>query len=159
GSILPRGSTRDASGTVMMVTATKMPGEVDTTPAPELLQFDHLEWWVGNARHAAQFFASGFGFDVLAYARPETGRRDRPSYVVGQGELRFVLTSPLTPDSEVAAQVVVHGDGVRDVAYRVADVEEAYRRAVARGGTSVAPPTRAADAGGEFGTATIAAYG
>ena len=142
----------------MRTTAEPTPGEA-TTPAPELLAFDHLEWWVGNSRHAAQFFVSGFGFEVVAYAGPETGARDRQSYVVREGDLHFVLTSALDPSSEVAAHVREHGDGVRDVAFRVHDVDEAYRRVVARGGTGLQEPQSTSDADGDLRRATIAAFG
>ena len=84
----------------------------EPAPAPELLGFDHVEWWVGNARHAAQFFSSGFGFTVEAYAGPETGARDRISYVLAQGDIRFVVTSALDGSSDIADHVRRHGDGV-----------------------------------------------
>ncbi len=128
-------------------------------PAPELLGFDHVEWWVGNARHTAQFFCSGFGFEVTAYAGPETGRRDRVSYVLTQGEIRFVVTSALEGTSEIAEHVRRHGDGVRVVAYRVADAREAHARAVARGGVSLKAPAESRDDHGASVLATIAAYG
>jgi 4-hydroxyphenylpyruvate dioxygenase len=128
-------------------------------PPPELLGFDHVEWWVGNARHAAQFFASGFGFAVQAYAGPETGRPDRTSYVLAQGDIVFVVTSPLDGDSDVAEHVQRHGDGVRAVAYRVADASESYARAVARGAVSVQEPEGVEDAGGHAVTAAVEAYG
>jgi 4-hydroxyphenylpyruvate dioxygenase len=95
--------------------------ERTTSTTPELLGFSHLEWWVGNARHAAHFWASAFGFTVVGYAGPETGRPDRQSYVVRQGDVTFVLTSSLDGDSEIARHVLAHGDGVKDVAYRVAE--------------------------------------
>jgi 4-hydroxyphenylpyruvate dioxygenase len=104
------------------------PSTVGTVP--ELLGFSHLEWWVGNARHAAHFWASAFGFTIVGYAGPETGLADRQSYVVRQGDITFVLTSALDDRSEIAHHVQAHGDGVKDVAYRVADgggqVIEAY---------------------------------
>ena len=128
-------------------------------PAPDLLGFDHVEWWVGNARHTAQFFVSGFGFEVTAYAGPETGRRDRISYVLTQGEIRFVVTSVLDGTTDIAEHVRRHGDGVRVVAYRVADAREAHARAVARGGVSLESPTESRDDHGAAVIATIAAYG
>src|SRR6516164_7937814 len=75
-----------------------------TTPSvAELLRgWDHLEWWVGNARAVTAWMAAGFGFDVVAYAGPETGVTDRVSYVLGQGDIRFVITAGLGPDSEVS---------------------------------------------------------
>jgi 4-hydroxyphenylpyruvate dioxygenase len=135
------------------------PPDAGARPAPELLGFDHIEWWVGNARHTAQFFASGFGFEVQAYAGPETGRRDETSYVLAQGDIRFVVTSPLDARSPVAEHVQRHGDGVRVVAYRVADAREAHARAVARGGVSVQAPAVVDDDDGTAVLAAIAAYG
>jgi 4-hydroxyphenylpyruvate dioxygenase len=129
----------------MAITAERL-SSASRAPAPTLLGFDHLEWWVGNARHSAHFFVAAFGFEVVAYAGPETGLRDRQSYVLRQGDICFVVTSALDDCSDLAWHVRMHGDGVRTVAYRVADVAREFDRAVARGG-------RAA------GDATIAAYG
>lgn len=125
----------------------------------ELLGVDHLEWWVGNARHAAHLFAAGFGFEIVGYAGPETGWRDRQSYVLEQGEIRFVVTSALDPGSEVAHHVRHHGDGVRAVAYRVDDARAAHHAVVARGARSVRAPSASRDGGGEVVVAEIAAYG
>jgi 4-hydroxyphenylpyruvate dioxygenase len=127
--------------------------------APELMAFDHLEWWVGNARHTAHFFTAGFGFDVVAYAGPETGMRDRQSYVLRQGGIDFVVTSSLRAGSEIGCHVQTHGDGVRDVAFRVADAEETYQRLIARGAESVHPPALSRDDAGEVVRATVRAYG
>ena len=131
----------------------------EVRPAPDLLAFDHLEWWVGNARHSAQWWATAFGFEIEAYAGPETGLRDRQSYVVRQGALRFVLTSALDDDGEVARFVARHGDGVRDVAYTVGDATVAYERACARGAIGVADPAITEDDLGRARRSTIAAYG
>ena len=130
-----------------------------TEPAPQLSGFDHLHWWVGNARHAAHLFAVGFGFEVVAYAGPETGARDRTSYVLRQGEICFAFSSPLGPDGDLAVHVARHGDGVHDVAYRVDDCGEAHRRALARGGTSARPPTPEHDDAGEAVLAAVHTYG
>ena len=127
----------------------------DRVLPPELVAFDHLHWWVGNARHAAHFYASAFGFSIVGYAGPETGVRDRQSYVVAQGELRFVLSSPLDGDSQLARHVARHGDGVRDVAYAVRDVGTAFDRVIARGAEPVAGPHEMDG----VTTATVAAYG
>lgn len=131
----------------------------DAGPAPELVAFDHLEWWVGNARQSAHFFAAGFGFDITAYAGPETGVRDRESYVLEQGDLRFVVTNSLEPDSEIAEFVRRHGDGVRDVAYLVDDAGETFDRVVARGAQALTDPSRANDATGSVLRAAIRSYG
>jgi 4-hydroxyphenylpyruvate dioxygenase len=132
---------------------------VETRPAPDLQAFDHLEWWVGNARHSAHYWASAFGFEIEAYAGPETGLRDRQSYVVTQGDLRFVLTSSLDDGNEIARFVAEHGDGVRDVAYTVGDAEQAYGRACARGAIGVVDPSDTEDHDGVARRATVAAYG
>jgi 4-hydroxyphenylpyruvate dioxygenase len=134
-------------------------GSGSEVPAPDLLGFDHVEWWVGNARHAAHFLAAGFGFVVEAYAGPETGRRDRVSYALRQGDIRFVVTSALDAGSDIAAHVRRHGDGVRVVAYHVADARTAHSRAVARGATSVQHPTATTDAYGRAVIGIVAAYG
>ena len=120
---------------------------------------DHLEWWVGNARAFSAFMASGFGFDIVAYAGPETGVPDRLSYVLEQGEIRFVVTSALDPASEIGAHVRAHGDGVRDVAFTVADAAAAYDAALQRGGVGLRPLRVDEDEGGKVLRATIGAYG
>ena len=132
---------------------------VATAPAPDLLGFDHLEWWVGNARHAAHFWASAFGFTITAYAGPETGYADRQSYVVRQGDLTFVLTSALDDESDIARHVRRHGDGVKDVAYRVTDADTAFGRLTARGAVPVLDPTTTSDGFGSARRASVGAYG
>src|SRR5947207_15305789 len=89
--------------------------------------WDHLELWVGNAKQAAYYYEHAFGFTPVAYAGPETGVRDRASYVLEQGEIRLVLTSGLRGDSEICRFAALHGDGVRDIALRVPDAAHAYR--------------------------------
>jgi len=133
--------------------------DVIRAAAPELEDFDHLEWWVGNARHSAQFWVSAFGFTIEAYAGPETGVRDRESYVVRQGDLRYVLTSPLDADSAVAHFVTKHGDGVRDVAYRVDDATDAFERLLSRGAVASSDPRSMDDRDGRAVRASVAAYG
>jgi 4-hydroxyphenylpyruvate dioxygenase len=130
------------------------------TPASLFLGWDHLEWWVGNARQSAAFFASAFGFAITGYAGPETGRTDGTvSYLVEQGDIRFVISGGLHPSSEVAASVRFHGDGVRDVAIEVADARAAYESAVGRGAIGLRAPWVEDDDSGEVVRATIAAYG
>lgn len=120
---------------------------------------DHLELYVGNARQAAYFYEWGFGFAPVAYAGPETGVRDRASYVLRQGGVTLVLTSALGPDSPVAEHVHRHGDGVKDVALAVRDPARAVEAAAARGAEIVAGPTEEKDGHGVLRRATIAAYG
>ena len=81
--------------------------------------WDHVELWVGNAKQAAYFYEHALGFTQTAYAGPETGVRDRASYVLDQGDIRLVVTSGLRPDSEITRFACSHGDGVKDVALQV----------------------------------------
>jgi 4-hydroxyphenylpyruvate dioxygenase len=121
--------------------------------------WDHLELWVGNAKQAAFFYEHGFGFTPVAYAGPETGIRDRASYVVQQGEIRLVLTSPLSLDHEITRFAAKHGDGVRDIALTVPDATEAYEYTVGHGARSVAEPHVLEDEHGRVERASIATYG
>ncbi len=121
--------------------------------------WDHVEFWVGNAKQAAYFYEHAMGFTRTAYAGPETGVRDRASYVLEQGDVRFVVTSALREEHEVTRHHAKHGDGLRDIALTVPDATEAYRQAVSRGARGVMEPRREED---EFGTverAAIATYG
>src|SRR5947207_451499 len=92
--------------------------------------WDHVELWVGNAKQAAYFYEQAFGFTRTAYCGPETGVRDRASYVLEQGEIRLVLTSGLRSDSEICRFATAHGDGVKDVALRVPDATHASGEAI-----------------------------
>ena len=121
--------------------------------------WDHVELWVGNAKQSAFFYEHAFGFTPVAYAGPETGLRDRASYVLEQGEIRLVLTSGLLADHEISHFALAHGDGVKDIALTVPDVEAAFRLATERGATAVAPPTWIEDEHGVSELATIRAYG
>jgi 4-hydroxyphenylpyruvate dioxygenase len=133
------------------------------TPHPEkglrLGGIDHLEFWVGNARQTAGFLASAFGFEILAYAGPETGLADRSSYMLRQGDIRFVVTAGLSPDSPVTAHARTHGDGVRDLAFVVDNATLAYETALSRGATGLVAPWVDSDADGRIVRATVAAYG
>jgi 4-hydroxyphenylpyruvate dioxygenase len=124
-----------------------------------LLGWDHVELWVGNAKQAAYFYEHAFGFTRTAYAGPETGVRDRASYVLEQGEIRLVLTSALREEHEITRHHARHGDGVKDIALAVPDATEAYRQAVQRGARSVREPTKLEDDHGEVELAAIATYG
>src|SRR2546421_1643196 len=124
-----------------------------------LLGWDYVELWVGNAKQAAYFYEHAMGFTRTAYAGPETGVRDRASYVLEQGDIRLVLTSPLREESEIAKHHARHGDGVRDIALTVPDATEAYRQAVQRGARGIVEPTRVDDEYGSIETAAIATYG
>ena len=101
---------------------------------------DHVEFWVGNARQASAYFRALWGFTPVAYAGLETGVRDRASYVMRQHDITLVLTAPLTPEGEIADHVREHGDGVRDIAFRVADATAAWRETTSRGARSAQDP-------------------
>jgi 4-hydroxyphenylpyruvate dioxygenase len=120
---------------------------------------DHVEFYVGNARQAAYFYRAAFGFSLVAYAGPETGQRDRASYVVQQGKIRFVLTTPLRSDHEIAEHVHKHGDGVRVVALWVDDARSAWRETTRRGAVSVTEPYEMKDEHGRAVLASIGMYG
>jgi len=120
---------------------------------------DYVEFYVGNARQSAYFYRAAFGMKLIAYAGPETGQRDRASYVLQQGKVRFVLTTALRSDSEIAHHVHKHGDGVRTVALWVDDAADAWRATTSRGARSVSEPTESSDEDGRVVVASIAAYG
>lgn len=122
-------------------------------------QFDYLELYVGNAKHTAYYLCSAWGFVPRAYAGLETGVRDHTSYVLDQGNIRLVVTSPLGPEGAIAAHVHLHGDGVKDIALRVDDAERAFREATCRGARAVLPPLERHDSGGYVKLAGIATYG
>lgn len=120
---------------------------------------DHLELYVGNAKQSAYFYQSAFGFDLVAYAGPETGLRDRASYVLQQGKIRLVLTTALRGDTEIADHVRRHGDGVKVMALWVDDAETSFYETVNRGAVPAAPPRILKDEHGEFVVASIKTYG
>lgn len=135
--------------------------QVDTTAVDEIPieGFDFIEFYVGNALQASYYYNKGFGFDVVAYSGLETGERNRCSYVMRQNKVQLVLTSGLTPDSEIGKHVLQHGDGVKNIGLRVKDARKAYETAVARGAERVAEPKEVEDADGKFVTASIKTYG
>lgn len=131
---------------------------VESNPLAKI-DWDYVEFYVGNAKQAAHYYCTAFGFDQAAYAGPETGVKDRASYLLVQNKLRFVLTSSLRPDGEITRHVAMHGDGVKDIAIVVRDAKAAYEKAVAGGAKSIAAPEESRDEHGRVIKATIAAYG
>lgn len=127
--------------------------------ALDSLEFDHLELWVGNAKQAAHFYCTAFGFQPLAYAGPETGTKGCASYVVRQHDLTLVLTSSLLLDGPIADHVKRHGDGVHDVALRTSDAREAFRIVTSGGARAVHEPAVTEDPEGRVVTAQVATYG
>ncbi len=120
---------------------------------------DYVEFYVGNAKQAAHYYQTAFGFQALAYAGPETGMKDRASYVVRQHKLTFVLTTPLRADSAMAAHVHKHGDGVRSLSLRVPDATKAWEQTTRRGAKSFMEPQRLTDQDGEVIMSGIHTYG
>jgi 4-hydroxyphenylpyruvate dioxygenase len=121
--------------------------------------WDHIEFYVGNAKQAAQYYATTFGFTPVAYAGMETGVRDRASYVLEQGKIRFVLTSGLMADSPIAQHCLAHGDGVNVIALEVPDATAAYRVALERGAKSALEPEVTDDEFGRVTRSAIYTYG
>ncbi|HEX8729088.1 MAG TPA: 4-hydroxyphenylpyruvate dioxygenase [Ktedonobacterales bacterium] len=121
--------------------------------------WDHIEFYVGNAKQAAHFYTTTFGFTQTAYAGLETGVRDRASYVLEQGKIRLVLTSALTGDSPISEHVRQHGDGVKDIALEVPDAAKAYQQAIAAGARSAMEPTVTEDSFGQVRRSAIYTYG
>jgi 4-hydroxyphenylpyruvate dioxygenase len=121
--------------------------------------WDHLELWVGNAKQAAFFYERAFGFTRAAYAGPETGVRDRASYLLEQGDIRLVLTTGLSSESEICRFSAKHGDGVKDIALTVPDAAAAFEHTTARGARPVREPEWREDDFGRVQLAAIATYG
>ncbi len=120
---------------------------------------DHVEFYVGNAKQAAYFYRASMGFSLVAYRGPETGTRDRVSYVLQQNKIRFVLTTPLLPSGDIAGHVYRHGDGVKSIALWVDDAQSAWQETTARGGRGVQPPALLQDENGAARLSSIAIYG
>ncbi len=120
---------------------------------------DYVEFYVGNAKQAAHFYKSAFGFQSLAYSGPETGVKDKASYVVRQNKLTFVLTTPLKKDSKIAEHIFKHGDGVKFLALRVDDARDAWYQTTKRGGKSFMEPEVLQDENGEVVMSGIYTYG
>ena len=120
---------------------------------------DYVEFYVGNAKQAAHYYMSAFGFQALAYSGPETGVKDKVSYVVRQNKLTFVLTTPLRARNDIADHIYKHGDGVKFLALRVDDATDAWQQTTSRGGKSYLEPQRLTDDGGEVVLSGIHTYG
>lgn len=127
-------------------------------PLP-LKAIHHVELLVGNARQAAYFYRHAFGFSQIAYAGPETGVRDQASYVLKQGDIRLVVSTPLFPDDPMAEHLRKHGDGVLDIAFLVDDVDACFSQALLRGARPAKEPYNVAHKGGLIRRAKIRAFG
>jgi 4-hydroxyphenylpyruvate dioxygenase len=120
---------------------------------------DYVEFYVGNAKQAAHYYMTAFGFQPLAYAGPETGLKDRASYAVRQNKLTLVLTTPLRPNNEMADHIYKHGDGVKALALLVDDATSAWRETTERGARSYLHPQYMKDNNGELVMSGIHTYG
>ncbi len=141
-----------------MATATLPTSEPHTDTFP-INGTDYIEFYVGNAKQAAHFYGSAFGFQLLAYRGPETGTRDRASYLLQQDRVRLLLTTPIRSDGDIADHVRRHGDGVKDIALWVDDARAAFSLAVERGAKPAREPVVLKDEHGEVVTAAIHTYG
>jgi len=142
--------------TTIAAPKTSSSAEVDFLP---LQGTDYVEFYVGNAKQAAHFYKTAFGFQSLAYSGPETGTKDRASYVIRQNKLTFVLTTPLRPDNPIADHIYKHGDGVKVIALKVEDATSAWNETTKRGGKSFMEPVTLSDADGEVVMSGIHTYG
>ena len=124
-----------------------------------LLGTDYVEFYVGNAKQAAHYYKTAFGYQSLAYAGLETGVKDRTSYVLGQDKIRLVLTTPLTENSPINDHLKKHGDGVKVVALWVEDATSAYQETIKRGARSFMEPTVETDDMGQVIRSGIYTYG
>ena len=127
-------------------------------PLP-LKAIHHVELLVGNAKQAAFYYRHAFGFSQVAYAGPETGVREQASYVLQQGNIRLVVSTPLYPDDPMSEHLRRHGDGVLDIAFLVDDVQSCFAEAVRRGARAAVEPYTRADPEGQIRRAKIRAYG
>ncbi|MGI8510387.1 MAG: 4-hydroxyphenylpyruvate dioxygenase [Gemmatimonadaceae bacterium] len=146
-----------------MATAT-LPEQNATQDTFPINGTDYIEFYVGNAKQAAHYYQTAFGFKLVGYRGPETGSRDKASYLVQQDKIRLVLTTAIRPDlseeaKQIADHVYTHGDGVRDLAFWVDDARDAYAKALERGAESVHEPRVMKDDNGEIVIAAIKTYG
>ena len=127
-------------------------------PVP-LKAVHHVEFWVGNAKQAAYYYRKAFGFNQIAYSGLETNDREKASYVLEQGRIRMVFSTPLNGNNELAEHIRKHGDGVKDIAFHVDDAKSCYEACVARGAKSAYEPETISDENGSITRAAIYTYG
>lgn len=144
------------------MSSTTIQPKSNVTPVADFLPLygtDYVEFYVGNAKQAAHFYKTAFGFQSLAYSGPETGNKDFASYVIRQNKLTFVLTTPIRSDNAVAEHIRVHGDGVKFLALKVEDAADAWKQTTQRGGKSFKEPETLTDPDGEVVMSGIHTYG
>ncbi len=127
--------------------------------AYKIFGIDYIELIVGNALQAAHYYQTQFGFEPYAYRGLETGEREKVSYALRQGDIRFIFTSPLMANSPLNIHLIQHGDGVKDVAFTVDDAQKAWEYAIERGAESVLDPKALSDENGSIIVAAIRTYG
>lgn len=120
---------------------------------------DHVEFYCGNAKQSAYYYQTAWGYELVAYAGPETGVKDQASYVLQQGKIRLVLSSALSPDHDISKHVLAHGDGVKVLALWVDDARKSFEETTKRGGVAVMEPTVFKDENGEVVISAIKTYG
>lgn len=125
----------------------------------KLKRLHHVEFLVGNARQAEFYYRCAFGFSTAAYAGLETGKRDCASYLLNQGAVNFVFTTPLRPDDSLSEHIRKHGDGVRDIAFEVEDADLSFERALSFGAEPAVPPRTLSDKHGSVRHSAIRTYG
>src|SRR5665213_926523 len=143
----------------MQTSAREIPVSIEQKDFLPLQGTDYIEFYVGNAKQAAHYYRTAFGFRPLAYAGPETGTKDKASYVVRQHKLTFVLTTPLWNSGALAEHIYKHGDGVKFIALRVDDAASAWQETVTRGAKSYCRPRHLNDAEGRAVISGIHTYG
>ncbi len=131
-------------------------GKADFLP---LKRIDHLEFYVGNAKQSAVYFQHTFGFTLTGYCGLETGNKEYASYLLEQGKIKFVLTTPYSGDNEISKHHTLHGDGVRDIAIEVDDATSSYNETVKRGAIGVRAPEKLEDENGYIIRSSIKTYG
>ena len=141
-----------------MQTAVKTKPDTQTDFLP-LQGTDYVEFYVGNAKQAAHYYMSAFGFQALAYSGPETGVRDKASYAVRQNKLTLVLTTPIRSNNEISDHIYKHGDGVKVLALKVDDAAGAWKETTKRGAKSYMEPQKLKDENGEIVLSGIHTYG
>ncbi|MDX1439797.1 MAG: 4-hydroxyphenylpyruvate dioxygenase [Rubricoccaceae bacterium] len=120
---------------------------------------DYVEFYVGNAKQAAHFYQSAFGFQLIGYRGPETGHRDAASYLLKQDKIRFVFTTPIKSGNSIADHIYKHGDGVKDIALWVDDARSAFEEVTKRGAVAIREPEVLKDEHGEIVLSAMGTYG
>jgi len=142
-----------------VTTASTQTSQTLATDPLALIDVDHVRFYVGNAKQAAYFYAHTFGFEISQVADLTTGSRSEADYLLTQGNIRLLLTTPLTKDHPAAEEIKLYGDGVKDIALTVFDAEKSWKAAVANGAESAQEPRTLSDKTGSVTVASIKTYG